>query len=368
MKYPFQDLRDTNTPYSAELKSAADRVITSGRYLQGIETELFEKELATLIGVKRSIGCGNGLDALRLIFRAYIELGHLKPGDEVIVPANTFIATVLPLTDLGLKPKLMNPDASTYCLDLRNVLANVTPKTRAVAIVHLYGTPTWDESAAEELRSRGILIIEDNAQAIGASWHGRATGSLGDASAISFYPAKNIGALGDAGAVCSNDEQLIETISALHNYGSHERYIYQYCGYNSRIDELQAAFLRIKLRHLESTTQQRNAAAAAYNREINHREIIKPTIVEDTIQAWHQYVIRCSRRDELQSYLAGQGVGTMVHYPVAIHKQPCYSQTFNNEYSLSEELSHEILSLPIANISASQACEIAQIINKFPHS
>lgn len=366
MKYPFQELKITNSRYSEQLKQAAAEVIDSGWYLNGRHTAAFEQELAEIIGVACAIGTGNGLDALRLIFRAYIELGRLHPGDEVLAPANTFIATILPLSDLGLKVRLLDPSPRTHGIDLAKAEKAVGPDTRAIAVTHLYGTPSWDFEAAARLREKGIILVEDNAQAIGAEFAGRPTGSLGDASAISFYPAKNIGALGDGGAVCTADSRLADTIRALHDYGSDRRYHYPMRGYNSRIDELQAAFLRIKLRDLDSISARRAEIAGIYDKYITNPLIDKPEIFADRRQVWHQYVVVTPKRDLLADYLSGCGVGTGIHYPIPPHLQPCYRNLApEGSLPVAEGLAKSVLSLPIADISPDGAAEVAEFINRW---
>ncbi len=366
MKYPFQQLQRTHAACLDELKRAAAEVIESGWYLRGSQTAAFEEELSAAMGVSESVATGNGLDALRLILRGYIELGRLKEGDELIAAANTYIATILPASELGLKVRLIDPDERTMCLNLRDAAHAASGNTSVVAVTHLYGNPSWDEDAAAELRQRGIIIMEDNAQAIGASWHGQMTGSLGDASAQSFYPSKNIGALGDAGAVCSSDSQLIAAVRSLHNYGSDRQYLFKYLGYNSRMDEMQAAFLRIKLRRLGEVTAMRNRAAAVYNASISHPDIQTPATLDGCTQVWHQYILRSPRRNELMEYLRGNGVGTMIHYPIPPHRQPCYEGALEGSYPLTDRLAAEVLSIPIADITEREASEISDIINSFP--
>lgn len=365
MKYPFQQLSVSNAPYAALLKEAAAAVIDSGRYLRGPYTEAFEQQLSAYLGTRHSIATGNGLDALKLIMRGYIELGRLHPGDEILAASNSFIATILPATELGLKVRLLDPDPTTFGLDLSRIAPLVSDKTRLIAVTHLYGTPSWDEESAAALRESGIILVEDNAQAIGARWHGRRTGTLGDASAISFYPAKNLGALGDAGAVSTDDEDLAEVIDALHNYGSDRTYHYKYQGYNTRIDEIQAAFLSIKLRDTDRVNAARRLAAERYCRDIDNPEVATPAIIPDTEQVWHQYVVRCRHRDALADYLRQNGVGTLIHYPYPIHRQPCCEGMAAGPLPVSEALAEEVLSLPIADITPDDASEIATIINRF---
>lgn len=365
-RFEFQNLGVTNSRYAVALKEAAARVIDSGWYLHGAETAAFEKELASLSSTHTAVATDNGLNALRMIYHGYMQLGYLRPGDEVIMAANTFIATVLPATQLGLRVKFAEPDASTFGLDLRRAEQLVGEKTRMIVVTHLYGTPSWDFEAAERLRRRGIILVEDNAQALGASICGQPTGSLGHAAAISFYPGKNVGALGDGGAVVTSCEELAQTIRALANYGSARRYESELEGYNSRMDEIQAAFLRVKLADLAQISEARRQVAEAYHSAISNPAVVTPTVFNDRRQVWHQYVVRCAQRDELQQYLKDNGVETLIHYPIAPHKQKCYENLFGGlSLPLTEQLSREVLSLPIANITAADACEIAEILNGF---
>lgn len=367
----FQSLSDTNAPYSDRLKAAAERVIDSGRYLLGPETEAFEHEFAAMLGTTDAVGTANGLEAIRLIFRALMEMGRLRPGDGVLVPANTFIASILPLTQLGLTPQLVDPDPDTMSVSLSSMAAAATPETKAALTVHLYGYPTFDSAGLKSLADKGILLIEDNAQAIGAevydadarTW--RPTGGIGLASATSFYPAKNIGALGDAGAVATSCPELAATVRSLANYGSSKKYHFDYLGYNSRIDELQAAFLRVKLPYAYAERDRREATAAIYSEMITNPLIELPPRRDDFRQAWHQFVVRCSRRDELQQFLDAAGVPTMIHYPVPPHRQPCYSGWNHQSLPAAESLARRVLSLPIANISEPDARRIAETINRF---
>ena len=373
MKHPFLSLKVSNAPYEDELKRAAERVISSGRYLLGKETEALESEVAAYLGAPYSIAVSNGLDAIRLIFRAYMEEGKLQPGDEVIFPANTYIASVLPITELGLTAIPAPADPATLNLDLGRIDEYLTPRTKAVLVVHLYGTPCWDAKILTRLHERGILIIEDNAQAFGAIspetglYGSDYCGALGDAAAISFYPTKNLGALGDAGMVVTYDENLAKTIRALANYGSDYRYHNIYRGYNNRIDELQAAFLRVKLPHIDAESEKREDVARAYRENISHPAITLPATIPGGRQVWHQFVITTPHRDRLKEWLESHGVATDIHYQTPPHRQPCYADTFSGS-ALSETdlLAQSLLSLPIANITTEDALEIAGIINRFP--
>lgn len=372
MKYPFLNLADVNEPYSAALKEAAARVIDSGRYVGGEENAAFEAELAKYTGTEYCVGVSNGLDALRLIFRAYIELGRLHPGDEVIVPANTYIASVLAVTDNGLTPVFVEPDPVTLNLDTARIEEHISPRTKAILTVHLYGRACYDKYLADAAAVHGLIVVEDNAQAIGAdsdypSAKGTyRTGSLGDAAAFSFYPTKNLGALGDAGAVTTDDAVLASTIRALANYGSDTRYHNIYTGYNCRLDPIQAAFLRAKLPDIDKENARRRTLAAVYEANIHNPAIKKPLLTSPDSCVWHQYVILTSYREQLRQYLTDRGVGTDVNYPVPPHRQPCYSSYASLELPVAERLGHEVLSLPIsACTSVSDALEISQIINEF---
>lgn len=362
---PFLDLRASTEPLKDELAEAALRVINSGRFLHGPETEAFERELAESCGAGHAVAVSNGLDALRLTLRAWIQLGALKPGDEVIVAANTYIASVLAITDAGLVPRLVEPDETTFNLDPARIEAAVTPRTRALMEVHLYGRPC-DHTAIREIADRhSLLIIEDNAQAIGAKSAGRHTGSLGDAAAFSFYPTKNVGALGDAGAVTTDSDELAGAVRALANYGADTRYHNIYQGFNCRMDELQAAMLRVRLRHMEEETASRNSIASLYSSLISNPRVILPGSAPADTHVWHQYVVRVKERDAFRKFLADNGVTTDIHYAVPPHLQPCYAGRLPGAYPVTEQLAGEVVSLPIANLTPSIAEEIANIINKF---
>lgn len=372
MKYPFLNLQTLNAEYMPQLEEAALRVIRSGRYVGGSEVETFEKELATLTYTDFAVGVSNGLDALRLIFRAYIELGRLRPGDAVIVPANTYIASVLAITDNRLIPVFAEPDPLTHNIDTAALEKLVTPDVRAILTVHLYGRPAYDERMADIAGRHNLLVIEDNAQAIGAvsstpSPKGTyITGSLGHAAAFSFYPTKNIGALGDAGAVTTDDRKLAETVRALANYGSDTRYHNIYQGYNCRLDPVQAAFLRVKLPTLPQVCRQRRALAAIYDSLINNPAVIKPLHNTPDNCVWHQYVVRCDSRDSFRAYLDANGVGTDIHYATPSHRQPCYKQYAGKKLPVTDMLASQVVSLPISSCtSENDAREIAAIINSF---
>lgn len=373
MNYPFLDLADVNRPYLDEMIEAATRVIRSGRYIGGSEVEAFELQLAEMTGAKYAIGVSNGLDALRLILRSYIEMGEMTPGDEVIVPANTYIASVLAISDAGLTPVLVDADIRTMNMDTDLIEAAITERTKAIMTVHLYGRVCWNENLAEIARRYNLKVVEDCAQAIGA----RATtqgldggiyaGALGDAGAFSFYPTKNIGALGDAGAVTTNDEKLAKTVRALANYGSDRRYHNIYRGLNCRMDPIQAAMICVKLRHTSDENADRFARALAYTRTITNPLIVTPGMSKEvTDNVWHQYVIRVSGglRDRMKEQLEKSGVGTDIHYATPPHMQPCYSDLTHGPLPVTEQLASEILSLPIGTgTSVKDAAEISEIIN-----
>lgn len=343
----FLDLKAINAQYRDQLVAAATRVIESGWYIQGTEVAAFEEEFANYCGSKHCIGVANGLDALTLTLRAWKEMGELRDGDEVIVPANTYIASILAITENRLKPVLVEPDEATYNLSLEKTAAAITPSTKAILAVHLYGqiAPMRELMALAE--KHDLLVLEDAAQAHGASIDGRKAGSWGHAAGFSFYPGKNLGALGDAGAVTTNDEELARVIRALGNYGSHKKYENLYQGVNSRLDEIQAAMLRVKLRHLDEEIESRRQVAEYYLGQITNPSIQLPATGERESHVWHLFVVRTVRRDKLQKYLAEQGVQTLIHYPLPPHKQDAYHEWANESYPLTEQIHSEVLSLPM---------------------
>lgn len=358
---PFLDLKGINAQYRDELHDAFSRVLDSGWYIQGSEVKAFEEEFASYCGVRHCIGVANGLDALILIFRAYKELGVLKEGDEVIVPSNTYIASILAISENKLKPVLVEPDLKTYNLNPELVRKAITPKTKAILAVHLYGQLADMMELNEIALKHQLLLIEDSAQSHGAECKGARAGSLGDASGFSFYPGKNLGALGDAGAVTTNSDELATAIRALGNYGSHQKYKNLYQGMNSRLDEMQAALLRVKLKYIDEDIQKRRAVASAYLERIENRKIILPHVTNEEAHVWHLFVIRVNNRDELQSYLREQGVGTLIHYPVPPHKQEAYKEWNTLSFPIAEMMHDEVLSLPISGI---QCTEITERVTK----
>lgn len=371
-RYPFLDLAEINARYSRQLREAATRVIDSGRYIGGEENRDFERNLSAFIGGGcEAVGCGNGYDALFLILKAYMEMGRLTIGDEVIIPANTFIATVLSVVNAGLKPILVDPDPGTMNLSGKIAAPALTPRTRALITVHLYGSPAWDEEMLHLATDKGILVIEDAAQAIGASAlnagiNGNfSVGSLGEAAAFSFYPTKNLGALGDGGAVVSSDAELCQTVRQIANYGSDRRNHYKYLGVNSRLDPIHAAMLSEKLKDLPEVNNRRRQRATLYGSLIDN-PLVRTAYNPGSV--WHQYVVRIGsgRRDDFRDYLASNGVETDVHYPVPPHRQPCLSYLTHPPLPLTETLASEIVSLPISDCtSLDDVIEISAIINNF---
>ena len=391
MNIPFLSLHDVTAKYKDEIHEAVLRVVDSGWYLQGKENEQFEQHYAEYIGSKHCIGCANGLDALIWIFRAYIELGVMQPGDEVIVPANTYIATILAITENGLVPVLVEPRIDTLQIDDSLIEERITERTKAICIVHLYGRLAYTEKIGELCKKYNLKLIEDNAQAHGCSAsiaNGqlpiayKKTGSLGSAAGHSFYPGKNLGALGDGGAVTTDDDELAAAIRALANYGSQKKYVFRYTGRNSRLDEIQAAVLDVKLRHLDEDTRLRQQIAAYYYDNINNPLIALPKRLPDTENVYHLFPILVKNpslqggagvglcRDRLQAYLAENGVGTVIHYPIAPHKQECYAHEAWNAPQLSlpitEMLADCELSLPISpTMTSEEAEEVVRLVNAF---
>lgn len=362
----FLSLKKVTEKYSDEIHEAARRVIDSGWYLQGKENENFETNYAKYIGTKHTICCANGLDALIWILRAYIELGVMQPGDEIIVPANTYIATILSITENNMKAVLVEPDINTYQIDDRLIESAITPKTKAIMIVHLYGQCAYTDKIGELCKKYNLKLIEDNAQAHGCMFNGQRTGSIGDAAAHSFYPGKNLGALGDSGAVTTNDDKLASVIRALANYGSSRKYVMDYCGRNSRLDEIQAAILNVKLSHLEEDIELRKQVAKRYIDNINHPDIITPNFDNWERHVFHIFPIRCSRRDELQKYLTKNEIQTIIHYPIPPHKQACYKEWNNMSLPITEKIHNEELSLPMSPVmTVEEVSTVIRIINAF---
>lgn len=368
---PFLDLKSINAQYRDDLVEAATRVIDSGYYIQGREVKAFEQEFSDYCGVQHCIGVANGLDALTLTLRAWKEIGRLKEGDEVIVPANTYIASILAITENRLKPVLVEPDETTYNLCPLKTEAAITKKTKAILAVHLYGQLAAMPDIMALANKHDLLVLEDSAQAHGASINGKKAGAWGHASGFSFYPGKNLGALGDAGAVTTNDVELAETIRALGNYGSHKKYENLYQGVNSRLDEMQASLLRIKLKYLDLETKKRRYIALRYLREIDNKSICHPITKEygkytcDN-HVFHLYVVRTAERDALSKYLAENGIGSLIHYPIAPHKQRAYENESFGDYPITERIHEEIISLPISgSITIGDAKKVIEVLNGY---
>lgn len=364
----FLDLQKVNSLYANELKAVAAQIIDEGWFLNGKWNEKFADNLKEYIGCEYVIPCGNGLDALRLIFRAYKEMEIMKDGDEVIVPANTYIATVLAITDNNLVPVFVDPDEDSYNINLEKIESFITSRTKAIAIVHLYGQVCWSHKLKELKEKYGLKIVEDNAQSIGAKWNGVHTGNLGDVAGFSFYPGKNLGALGDSGAITTNDEKLAHIVKALANYGSVIRYVHDYKGLNSRMDEIQAAFLSIKLKRIDERNHIRKLIAKRYMDEIQNPYITLPKIVKGDIDShvFHLFVIRTPYREQLQNYLKQKGIETLIHYPTPVHKQSCYREYATTSCKLSECIQKEILSLPISSVMEEDEVEtVINVINQF---
>lgn len=370
---PFLSLKDVTALHGAEINEAVSRVVNGGWYLQGAENEKFEKDFSEFIGAKFTVGCANGLDALIWIFRAYIEMGVMQPGDEVIVPANTYIATILAITENGLTPVLVEPKPNTLEIDDDLIESHITSKTKAIAIVHLYGRIAYTNKIGELCKKYNLKLVEDCAQSHGCKFEdGRMTGNLGDAAGFSFYPGKNLGALGDGGAMVTNDEELAKAVRALANYGSQKKYVFKYAGRNSRLDEVQAAVLDVKLKYLVQDNAHRKAVAHYYYEHINNPLVTLPDLLPDEQNAYHLFpiVVSDGKRDVLHDYLADNGVGTVCHYPIAPHKQECYSKETWNVPLLSlpitERLADEELSIPIGpTITMDEVREIVRLINEF---
>lgn len=362
----FLDLQAINTAHGAEIEEAMTRVARSGWYLRGEETRRFETDYARYIGCRHAIGCANGLDALRLIFRAYMEMGMLQEGDEVIVPANTYIASILAVTENRLVPIFVEPNIETLQIDDTRIEEAITPRTRAIMIVHLYGRCAYTEKIGKICQLHNLLLIEDNAQAHGCIFRNQKTGSLGHAAGHSFYPGKNLGALGDAGCVTTDDDTLSATIRTLGNYGSEEKYVFKYEGYNSRIDEIQAAVLATKLPHLDIENNHRAMIAELYYKEIDNTLISLPYHAENPSNVYHLFPIFCNERDRLQQYLKRLGIETLIHYPIAPHKQECYREYAHLSLPITEQIHRTELSLPIGpTMSMEEAREVIRAINAF---
>ncbi len=358
----FLDLKTINERFRCEMDSAVKRVLDSGWYLLGKEINQFEADFAAYCGVKHCIGVANGLDALKLIIKGY----GFGPGDEIIVPANTYIATILAISDNGCTPVLIEPKWKTRLIDDDFIEAAITPRTKAIMVVHLYGRAMNMTKVWEIAKKYNLKVIEDSAQAHGAKFVGRRVGSLGDASGFSFYPGKNLGCLGDGGAVTTNDDELAAKVRALRNYGSDVKYHFPYRGMNSRLDEVQAAWLDVKLPHLDADNAMRREIAARYCAEIRNPLIDLPQGPNDESMVWHVFAVTSPRRDEFQKYLTDRGIQTVIHYPIPPHKQPCYAEWNDRSYPITERIHREILSLPISPVlTAEEVSAVIHAANEF---
>lgn len=363
---PFLNLKEVNAQYRDKLIEACTKVIDSGWYIQGEECENFEKEFASYCGVKYSIGVANGLDALSLILRAYKQLDILKDDDEVLVPANTYIASLLAISENNLKPILVEPNIDTFNIDINEVEKKITPKTKGIMVVHLYGQAVEIKDILALAKKYNLKVIEDCAQAHGAYYGEQKVGSLGDASGFSFYPGKNLGALGDGGAVTTNDYKLSQTIRALGNYGSHKKYENIYKGTNSRLDEIQAAMLRVKLEFLDDEIKKRQEISKYYRENIKNKYLKLPTVKNEASHVWHLFVVRSIKRVEFQKYLQLNNIQTLIHYPLAPHKQEAYKELFTESFPITENIHDEVFSLPISAIQKLEdTMRIVEVINSY---
>lgn len=374
----FLDLKSVNALYADEIEKAVTDTVRSGWYLQGEANQWFEQEYANYIGTEHCVGCANGLDALTLIYRAYIEMGVMAPGDEVIVPANTYIASILAITENGLKPVLVEPRLDTLEIDDSRIEQAITDRTRSIMIVHLYGRCSYTDKIGEICMKYNLKLVEDNAQAHGCVYSSRSiynnvrvksvrTGALGDAAGHSFYPGKNLGCLGDGGAVTTNDHELANTVRTLANYGSTKKYVFRYKGRNSRLDEIQAAVLTVKLRHLDEANSRRQQIADIYDNMITNPLITRPSALSKEQNVYHIYPVFCDSRDRLQQYLADNGVQTLIHYPIPPHRQQCYHKELGHlSLPITEQIHATELSLPMSQaMTDDEAMTVAEIIKNY---
>ena len=362
----FYDLQAITAMHADEYKEAVARVIDSGWFLQGHANQQFETHYAKYIGTQHCIAVANGLDALYLLLRGYKEMGLIQDGDEIIVPANTYMATILAITRNHLVPVLVEPTWEHLEIDIDKIEAAITPKTKGVMIVHLYGRIAYNDKLGEICKKYGLKLLEDCAQSHGCAWKGIKTGALGDAAAHSFYPGKNLGAFGDAGAVTTNDAELASVIRALANYGSEEKYVFKYAGINSRMAETDAAILNVKLKSLDEDNRKRQELAEYYYEHINNPIITLPKRLDDENNVYHQFPIFCERRDELQKYLNEHGIETLIHYPIPPHQQACYLEWNHLSFPITEKIHAQELSIPINQaISKEDAKAIVTALNSF---
>ncbi|ELB2046462.1 DegT/DnrJ/EryC1/StrS family aminotransferase [Vibrio parahaemolyticus] len=366
---PFLDLKSINQQYQNELKEACARVIDSGWYIMGNELTQFESEFAEYCGTKHAIGVANGLDALILVLRAWKEMGKLVEGDEIIVPANTYIASILAITENKLVPVFVEPDLHSYNLTKVGIESAITPRTKAILPVHLYGLISPMSEIMKIAKQHNLLVLEDCAQAHGAMIEGKKAGNWGDAAGFSFYPGKNLGALGDAGAITTNDNELAHTLRALRNYGSHKKYENLYQGVNSRLDEIQASMLRVKLNYLDSETARRKEIAQYYRKEINNPLIVLPKVESETEHVWHLFVIRTKNRDALTEYLNENGVQTLIHYPTPPHQQVAYKEFKDLHLPLTDKIHNEVLSIPMSpTLSMKDVNRVVSLLNAYKNN
>ena len=360
------DLQAITAMHGEEIKAAVNRVIDSGWFLQGNENKQFEEDYAKYVGTKHCIAVANGLDALYLLMRGYKEIGIMKDGDEIIVPANTYIATIIAITRNNLVPVMVEPTWDHLEIDIDKIEEAITSRTKGVMIVHLYGRIAYNDKLGEICKKHGLILMEDCAQSHGCAWKGLMTGALGDSAAHSFYPGKNLGALGDAGAVTTNDGELASVIRALANYGSQKKYVFKYVGMNSRMAETDAAALDVKLRYLDEDNQARQKLAAYYYENISNPQITLPSRIPDENNVYHQFPIFCERRDELQGYLKENGIQTLIHYPTPPHKQECYKEWNDKCYPITEKIHKQELSIPMNQlINNDEARQVVDVINNF---
>lgn len=363
---PFLSLKDINQPRAEEILNVVKQVVESGWYLHGAFTKQFENNYSNYIGVKHTIGVANGLDALRLILRAYMEIGLMKEGDEIIVPANTYIASVLAITENKLRPVFVEPDPNTFQIDASLVESVISNKTKAIMIVHLYGGCAYNDKIAELIEKYKLKLIEDNAQAHGCLFDGKKTGSIGHAAGHSFYPGKNLGALGDAGAVTTDDEELAHVISAIANYGSTTKYVCDFRGLNSRLDEIQAAILDLKLKYLDQEIVLRRAVAKRYMNEIKNDKIFIPALNDWDSHVFHLFPVLVEERNQFQHYLIENSIQTLIHYPIPPHKQKCYSEYAHMSFPITERIHNQELSLPMSpSLKDEEITKIIEVVNKW---
>lgn len=363
---PFLDLKLINSQFESEFKIAFDRLLHSGWYLMGSELEKFEKEYANYCGTKHCIGVANGLDALILIFEAYKSMGLLTENDEIIVPSNTYIASILAISRAGLKPILVEPSLNDYLIDPQKIEEKITGKTKGILVVHLYGQACEMDAINAIAEKHNLIVVEDVAQAHGAIYNSKKTGNLSNAAGFSFYPGKNLGALADAGCVTTNNDSLAETIKTLRNYGSKQKYVHNLKGINSRLDEFQAAILSIKLRQLDSDNEKRRSIANYYLTNISNKHIELPKVKTAEGHVWHVFVVRVKNRIHFQKYLVENGIQTIIHYPTPPHKQLAYKELADYSFPISEKIHDEIISLPISQVlSETDRNYIVDMVNNY---